>query len=220
MSLSTNATVSAYAARADEYIDAVGRMEHASKLDVVFIQKWASSIDGRILDVGSGPGQWTNFLREFGADVEGVDPVPEFVERAKRDYPESEYRVGNAEHLEVEEGSLGGVLAWYSLIHTLPGDIGRSLSEFARTIRPGGSILLGFFTADHQATFNHAIAPAYYWPVEMLVRRVEEAGFRVTLTETRRERPERIHGALTAIRVSDAPSVDSEEASVFHDQTT
>lgn len=197
----------------------MGRIEHASKLDVALIQKWASSIDGRILDVGSGPGQWTNCLREFGADVEGVDPAPEFIERARRDYPETEYRVGDAEHLEVEEGALGGVLAWYSLIHILPSDIGRSLSEFARAVRPGGGILLGFFTADHQSSFNHAIAAAYYWPVEMLVRRVEEAGFEVTHTETRGEQPERMHGALTATRVSVAPSVDSEKASVFHAET-
>ena len=209
MVLPTHAAVSAYAARADEYVDAVGRMEHVSKLDLDFVQTWASSIDGRIIDIGSGPGQWTNYLRECGANIDGVDPVREFVDRAKVDYPETQYRLGEAEHLEAEDGALGGVLAWYSLIHAPPSEISLPLSEFARAIRPGGSLLLGFFTADHQAAFNHAIAPAYYWPVEMLVSRVEEAGFRVTHTETRLDRPARTHGALTAVRTSDDTVVRS-----------
>ena len=219
MVLPTHAAVSAYAARADEYVDAVGRIEHVSNMDLDFVQTWASSIDGRIIDVGSGPGQWTNYLRECGADIDGVDPVQEFIERARVDYPETAYRLGEAEHLEAEDGALGGVLAWYSLIHTSPSEIGVALSEFARALRPGGSLLLGFFTAEHQAAFDHAIAPAYYWPVEMLVSRVEEAGFRVTHTETRVDRPARAHGALTAIRNSGDCLVGSELVSGFDDST-
>lgn len=220
MALPTRATLSAYAARADEYVDAVGRIEHVSKSDLDFVQTWANGVDGRIVDVGSGPGQWTNYLRECGAEIVGVDPVREFVDRARTDYPETEYRVGKAEHLAIEDGALGGVLAWYSLIHTSPSEIGLALSEFARALRPGGRLLLGFFTAEHQAAFDHAIAPAYYWPVEMLVERVEEAGFRVTHTETRVDRPARTHGALTAIRNTGGQLAESEQVSVFNDSTS
>ena len=38
-------------------------------------------LDGRVLDLGCGPGHWSAFLHARGADVTGVDQVPEFVER-------------------------------------------------------------------------------------------------------------------------------------------
>lgn len=190
----------AYGARADEYIDAVGRIEHVADADLALITEWAGSLNGPLLDVGCGPGQWTHWLGSRGVVVEGIDPTSEFVERARAAYPGETYRVGRAESLNVEPGSLGGVLAWYSLIHTRPDDIDEALDEFARCIRPGGGLLLGFFTAAEQASFDHAIATAFTWPVELLAGRVEAAGFTVSGTDTRAERPDRTHGSITAVR--------------------
>ncbi|MFT4231148.1 MAG: class I SAM-dependent methyltransferase [Leucobacter sp.] len=206
--MSFEAVRAAYGSRAAEYIEAVGRIEHASAEDREYVLDWALRLRGRVLDVGSGPGQWTDHLRRAGVEVEGVEPVPEFVEAARRDYPESRYRQGRAEQLGVDDGSLGGVLAWYSLIHTDPGAIDAPLAEFARAIAPGGSLLIGFFAGDRLEPFDHAIATAYYWPVELLAARVEAAGFTVTGAGVRRDpeqpaRPgRRPEAAIRATRAS------------------
>lgn len=189
-----------YGARAEEYVSAVGRMEHVDQADIDCVLRWARGIAGRVLDVGSGPGQWTDWLSQRGVRVEGVEPVPEFVALAEASYPESTFRLGRGESLNEANGAIGGVLAWYSLIHMPPADIDRALVEFARVIRPGGGLLLGFFTASKPGRFDHAIAPAYFWPVEQLGARVEAAGFAVRETETRQERPDREHGSISAIR--------------------
>lgn len=196
----TREIAAAYAARVGDYIEAVGRIAHAAEKDKTYVLGWAEALDGRVLDVGCGPGQWTNWLREHGVDVAGVDPVQEFVERAQRDYPETTYSIGEAQSLDVEDRALSGLLAWYSLIHLSPGDMHRAFSEFARVVRPGGSVLLGFFTAGDQDRFAHAVAPAYYWPIDMLASLLERAGFTVIDAETREGRPDRAHGALIAIR--------------------
>ncbi len=199
-SVSFESVRSAYGARADEYIEAVGRIDHVAEADRALVETWACGIEGLLLDVGSGPGQWTHHLAGLGVDVEGVDPVPEFIEAALAAYPAGRYRLGRAENLGVEDGALGGVLAWYSLIHIDPERIDEPLAEFARCIRPGGSLALGFFTGPELAPFPHAIATAYHWPIDLLASRVEAAGFTVTHAESRPDRPGRTHGAMLATR--------------------
>lgn len=189
-----------YGARADEYVEVVGRIEHAAAPDLALVERWARRIEGPVLDVGCGPGQWTHHLAGLGRDVEGVDPVPELVERAQATYPGHRYRVGRAEALGVDDGSLGGVLAWYSLIHHEPEQIGAALTELARCIRPGGGLALGFFTGPTLEPFEHAITTAYFWPVDLMAAEVESAGFSVTHTESRTDRPARSHGAILATR--------------------
>ncbi|GAA4751821.1 class I SAM-dependent methyltransferase [Gordonia alkaliphila] len=191
---------SPYAARADEYIAAVGRIEHTDPADRALLQQWAATVNGPILDVGCGPGQWTEYLTAAGADIAGIDPVPEFIDRARADYPHFRFDVGRAEQLPVADRTLGGILAWYSLIHTPPEQIGAALAEFARCLRPDGRLALGFFTGTRQDRFAHAVQPAYRWPVDLLVSVLETAGFRVDHTETRSGRPDRDHGAILAAR--------------------
>ncbi|MBO1901747.1 class I SAM-dependent methyltransferase [Leucobacter weissii] len=169
----------AYASLAGEYVEAVGRIGHASEADRECVGAWATGLRGRVLDVGSGPGQWTDHLRRQGVRIEGVEPVPEFLSAARRSYPESRFRAGRAERLGVADASLAGVLAWYSLIHMEPETVDIALEEFARALAPGGSLLVGFFTGAELEPFEHAIATAYYWPVDLLGSRIEAAGFAV-----------------------------------------
>ncbi|MFT3888406.1 MAG: class I SAM-dependent methyltransferase [Arachnia sp.] len=190
----------AYGARAAEYVEAVGRIEHVAEADLALVSGWAAGLEGLVLDVGCGPGQWTHHLAGMGVAVEGVDPAPAFVDHATATYPGVVYRLGWAEDLGVDDGALGGVLAWYSLIHTAPDCIDAPLAEFARCVRPGGGLALGFFAGPTLGRFAHAVAPAFHWPVDMLAARVETAGFAVVHTESRSDRPGRTHGALLAVR--------------------
>jgi ubiquinone/menaquinone biosynthesis C-methylase UbiE len=204
--MTSTVAAGAYGARADEYINAVGRIDHAADADLQLIGEWAQSVDGPILDVGCGPGQWTHWLATQGIDIEGIDPAREFIDRARRMHPEVPYRFGRAENLDVPSSSLGGVLAWYSLIHSSPDKVATALGEFARCVRSGGCLLLGFFTAPEHGPFDHAVTTAYHWPLDALEKLVGEAGFTVTHAATRSGRPERTHGEIIAVRNSDATS--------------
>jgi ubiquinone/menaquinone biosynthesis C-methylase UbiE len=190
----------AYAARAAEYTDLFGSIEAAAEQDREHVLAWARGVDGRIIDVGCGPGQWTSYLHEHGIDVEGVDPVPEFIDIARQRHPGVGYRIGRADALGVADASLGGVLAWYSLIHTDPDQIGALLTELARCTRPGGGLAIGFFEGAELAPFDHAVTTAYFWPVDLLSSRVEQAGFAVADVRTRTDPGTRPQGAILARR--------------------
>lgn len=188
----------AYGSRAEEYIRLLGSVAALSPLDAARIRRWAGGVTGRILDAGSGPGHWTAFLDEAGRDVEGLDLTPEFVAHARRAYPHVTYREGSLLTLPHADGSLGGVLAWYSLIHLEPDDLTAALTEFARVLAPGGSLLLGFFEGP-DGEFAHAVTPARFWSLVAMARALEGAGFEAVEVETRHDAGARPHASITAL---------------------
>ena len=190
----------AYSARSAEYTELFGSVESTHAEDRSLVRGWARSLSGRVLDAGCGPGQWAGFLHSLGTEVEGVDLVPEFIATARRRHPEIPFTLGRLEELSTPSQSLAGILAWYSVIHTPPQDLGDVLAEFARCLEPGGSLLLGFFEGDAVEEFPHAVAPAYFWPVEEMTARLQEAGFTVTGTHSRRDPGARPHAAVVAVR--------------------
>ncbi|KQW04125.1 SAM-dependent methyltransferase [Leifsonia sp. Root4] len=190
----------AYGARSAEYIELFGRIDAAAEADRKGVLAWARGLTGPIIDVGCGPGQWTHFLSEHDLQIEGIDPTPEFIAAAQRRYPGIRFRIGRAERLDIDDESLGGILSWYSLIHTDPELIDSALTEFARCLRSGGSLALGFFEGPELIPFDHAVTTAYYWPLELLSARVEACGFAVTGTHTRSDPGVRKQGLITAVR--------------------
>jgi SAM-dependent methyltransferase len=190
----------AYALRAAEYAAVLGSMDAVHPDDRGTVARWAGSIEGLVLDVGCGPGHWTAFLAGLGRDVAGVDPVPAFVEHARRTYPGLSFEVGTVEHLPADDGGLGGVLAWYSLVHHDPEAVDAALCEIVRVLRPGGRLLVGFFEGPATDSFDHAVVTAWRWPVDELAGRLTAAGLTVLETTTRSTRGQRAHAALVAER--------------------
>ncbi|MFT3898993.1 MAG: class I SAM-dependent methyltransferase [Gordonia sp. (in: high G+C Gram-positive bacteria)] len=190
----------AYSRRAAEYIELSGRIESADEVDRIRLAEWVGGLTGRILDVGCGPGQWTRFLHDAGADIAGLDPVPEFVDEARRAHSGLEYRLGDARRLDEVDGGLGGILAWYSLIHMDPRQLDEALAEFGRCVRPGGGLAVGYFAGTVPTTFDHAVAPGRFWPPDLLAEHVDAAGFDVVDGDVRAASETRDLGRLFAVR--------------------
>lgn len=167
------------------------------------ISGWAHDIEGPAIDAGCGPGHWTDFLHQRGVVVEGVDMVDAFITDATHRFPEVPFRVGTLEALPANDGELGAILSWYSLIHTPPARLHVALKEFARCIRPGGSLLLGFFEGDHVEAFDHAVITAHFWPVPLMQNQLTAAGFDVIETHSRTDPGQRPHAAILATRRAD-----------------
>lgn len=188
----------AYTRRADDYVAAVGFIEAAHQDDIALVRKWSGSLPGPVIDAGCGPGHWTNFLCEQRVDAEGVDLVPAFLKHAEERYPGVPFRLGSLQALGVPSASLGGILAWYSLIHMPPRDLDAAFLEFARCIKQGGGLLVGFFEGPRFESFPHSVHPANFWPIAELCERLESTGFEVLETHTRTDEGHRSHGAIIA----------------------
>lgn len=193
-------TVAAYSARAAEYTELLGSISAVHPLDRQIIDSWAARLNGPVLDAGCGPGHWTHHLTGRGLDARGIDLVPAFIDHARSSYPGIRFDVGSIDRLDEADESLNGILSWFSTIHHDPDEIVTPLGEFARVIRPGGLLALGFFTSSTVESFDHAVTRAYRWPVEVLAASLLSAGFDVIETHLRDERGQRPVGTLVCER--------------------
>ncbi len=93
--------------------------------------------DGRVLDVGCGPGVLTaELVGRYGVDrVDALDPTPGFVDAARSRLPGVDVRLGTAEALPYADGSYE--VAFAQLVVHFMKDPVRGLSEMARVARGG-----------------------------------------------------------------------------------
>src|SRR5262249_61526151 len=52
------------------------------------------------------------------------------------------FRSGDFLRLDLEDGELAGIAAFYSLIHSARGEIGRAAAELRRVLQPAGRLLM------------------------------------------------------------------------------
>ena len=193
----------AYAAVAEQYVDLFDRgwAESEDPGDRALVERHLLGLPGPVLDLGCGPGQWTAHLHARGADVTGVDVVPEFVAHARAAHPGPAFVLGSMTGLDVPAHSVAGVLAWYSTIHLPPEELDGVLAGFRRLLAPGGVLVVGFFdSTDGVVPFEHRVTTAFRWPADVLAGRLAAAGFSEVERRQRQspERPDRRYAAIAA----------------------
>ena len=145
-------TRDSYDADADGYADKVqGLLETSPYLRAslaLFADLVREAGGGAVADIGCGPGYVTRYLHDVGVDAFGIDLSPEMVAIARRDHPDIHFEVGTMTDLDLADGSLTGVLAFWSVIHVPDQSVPGVFAEFRRVMRPAGPLLVGFHVGD------------------------------------------------------------------------
>lgn len=164
------ATREAYDRVAVEYAEHFRAELQAKPLDRAMLAAFAEVVRtaelGPVVDVGCGPGRVTAYLHSLGLRISGVDLSPEMVALARRAHPSLRFEEGSMLALDTADGTLGGVVAWYSIIHTPPELLPSVFAELHRVLRPGGHLLLAFQVGDEPwhltEAFGRAISLDFY----------------------------------------------------------
>jgi SAM-dependent methyltransferase len=104
----------------------------------------------RWLDVACGTGGVTELAARGGAEVTGIDLAPALIETAKRRAADEDldidYRVGDAENLDVADSGFDVVTSTFGVIFAP--DQQRAAAELGRVTGSGGTLALSTWTPD------------------------------------------------------------------------
>jgi SAM-dependent methyltransferase len=105
----------------------------------------------RVLDVAAGPGHVTAAAAARGAEPVGVDIAEGMLAVARRDYPQLEFRRGDAEALPFADSTFGAVVGAFVLNHLPRPEV--AAAELARVLAPGGRLALSVWDVPERTLF-------------------------------------------------------------------
>ena len=170
----------------------LGELVHKPK-DRELLTAFAAAVDDPVLEVGCGPGQIGLFVRDCGRRVIGLDLSPEMARLASGRLDAA--AAADMRRLPIARRRVGGVVAFYSLIHLPRADVTVALAEFARILRPGGRVLFSVHEGEGEVTADEFLdvkVPfvASLFQLDELVAATEAAGLTVVTTTRRAPVPE------------------------------
>ena len=162
-----SATRTGYDAVAGPYATTFRSALDDSPLDRALLTGFAELVadrhpDGRLVEVGCGPGHVAAYLRDRGLSIRGIDLSSAMVDLARREHPEITFDVGEMGALDASDSSMAGLVAWYSIIHVPPAHLPAVFTEFHRVLEDGGHLLLAFQVGDDvlhlDEAFGHRVS--------------------------------------------------------------
>jgi SAM-dependent methyltransferase len=165
----------------------------AKQSDRNLLERFARETRGDlpVCDLGCGPGHVAAYLHGLGLKkVVGIDLSPGMIKEARRRYPKVEFRVGDMLDLDMPSDSLGGIVAFYAIIHLEREMLAQAFREMFRVLCSGGLVLLafhrgqGFLHEDEILGTSFSFDCTLFEPDEVQLA-LEHAGFNVITNITR-----------------------------------
>ena len=171
---------------ADEYARRIFDELQHKPLDRELLDRFAAGVLGRgdVCDMGCGPGQVARYLHDAGATVFGLDLSPQMLEQARQLNPDISFREGNMLALDLQDGTLAGIAAFYAIVNIPKESLPLVFREMERVLQPGGLLLLAFHTGDEalheEELWGRPISMDFFLLAPVAIRRyLEDAGLAV-----------------------------------------
>jgi SAM-dependent methyltransferase len=183
-----SATRAAYDIVAGDYAEFLSAEPPETPLELAMLAAFAELVRsagaGPVADLGCGPGRITAHLRSLDVAAFGVDLSPAMVAVARRTYPDLRFDEGSLTALDLRNDSVGGIVAWYSIIHTPPELLPVVFAEFHRVLAPGGHLLLAFQVGNErlhiEQGYGHTVSlDAYRFSPDDIAELLHPAGLAV-----------------------------------------
>lgn len=109
--------------------------------------------NGKILDVGCGPGKDSHYIVSKGFDVVGIDLSEEMIKIAKKNFPEIDFRVMDMRRMHFENESFDGVFVAFSLIHLPKKEVLSTLNKLHGVLKKEGIVYVAVQEGESKEIF-------------------------------------------------------------------
>jgi len=213
MSEDASRTRESYDELAATYTERIFSELAGKPLDRHLLNRFAEDVRGHglVADLGCGPGHVARYLHDQGVRMLGIDLSPRMIDSARQRSPDIEFRVGDMRTLDLPDGALAGIVAFYSLIHIGEPEMGATLRELRRVLAPGGLLLVAFHigeeTVHRDELWGHPVSLDFrlLMPSPMVARLIE-AGFVVLERVEREPYPEVEHPSRRCYLLARSPA--------------
>jgi SAM-dependent methyltransferase len=213
MSEDVSRTRESYDELAATYTERIFTELAGKPLDRHLLNRLAEDVRGRglVADLGCGPGHVARYLHDQGVRMLGIDLSPRMIDSARQRSPDIEFRVGDMRTLDLPDGALAGIVAFYSLIHIGEPEMGATLRELRRVLAPGGLLLVAFHigeeTVHRDELWGHPVSLDFRFLMPSpIVARLIEAGFVVLERVEREPYPEVEHPSRRCYLLARSPA--------------
>lgn len=146
---------------------------------------------GKILDVGSGPGQFSKYIKTKGFNISGIDYSDEMISIAKKQVKGIIFKQMDMRKLNFGDESFNGLLAAYSLIHIPSNEVLETLKGFNRVLKQAGYIEIITQKGEADQTINEPFMPSEkmffnFFTKERISNFLKKAGFKVVYQKEER----------------------------------
>jgi O-antigen chain-terminating methyltransferase len=170
-----------YAAFEEEFRGTPEEVEERLKYYLPFVKEFNG--DSRILDLGSGRGDWLHLLRKEGFKPHAIEVNEVFAERSRNegfDVTHGDVMV----YLDQQpDNSLDLVTAFHLIEHMNADKLFRLLDEIKRTLKPGGKVFIETPSPENivVAACNFYADPTHHKPVNphtLILHPIDDGPFR------------------------------------------
>ncbi len=136
-----------------------------------------------VWDFGCGPGQTTKYLQDLGIEISGMDLSERIIEQARTIHPGINFRKGNFLELEFDDGSIGGIVAFYAIVHFTEEQVEIAFREAFRVLQPGGLFLFTYHIGEETIAIEEFLGKKIdmdfmFFNTDFIYRCLKKIGFK------------------------------------------
>jgi ubiquinone/menaquinone biosynthesis C-methylase UbiE len=170
----------AYNKIASEYANRFHEELDGKPLDRALLRCFAQLVINNsvpIVDLGCGTGEVVKYLDALGLNARGLDISREMISQALHSFPNLRFDVASMCALPFDDGSVGGAISMYSIVHFPDHDLADVFKEISRILAPKSYLFVVFQTGAR----NLHIKEAFGKPLNLTFYRHEIATVRTLL---------------------------------------
>lgn len=169
---------------AREYAETFAGEHEKKPKDQEILRRFSQAIGDRrpVWDFGCGPGQTTQYLKDLGMEISGMDLSEKILEQARHNHPGIHFQQGNILETVFENESIAGVVAFYVIVHFTKGQVAAAFCEMFRVLRPGGLLLFTYHIGEETMHVNEFLGRKIdiefmFFPTDFIVDCLKKSGF-------------------------------------------